>query len=1085
MRRFLSLLTMLIVCCIAASAQTRELNGEITDREGVAVPFALIRVKGTKIDTRTGVNGNYSIKVKEGDVLEISAAGFKTIETATGSLAIIKTILEKTGEFTEVVVTTAFGIKRMQRNISTNDQYISGEQLNTIRQPNINNALAGKAAGMQVRSQPAAALGRETSIRLRGESGLGGGSVIYVVNGTILPDANDINTDDIDNITVLRGPAASALFGSAAQYGAIVIDLKRAKKNQQGLGIEFNTGVQFDKVYSLAKYQNIYSGGSADGNGLNQYTWQDGQPEAWKALNGKYYYDYDANESWGPRMTGQEYIPWYAWFPGHEASFKTALLIPQPTNITDFYNAAVTFNNNISLSKVTNNASVRFSYGNLTQQGLLPGTELKRNISSVVSSFNISSKLSVGVNFTFLAQDAKGFFDDGYGGNTASLFSSSFSRDLDMNIMKDLRTLTSPTGQLVSWDHAGPTGYSPGNYLQAVNWFNPFSYLDNVQQQNRKDRLYGDVSVTYKFSNHLVFRGAYRKQQNTIVSDYRYNNLLEISASDAHNDNAYNTFNPGNKNTYRTTQMYYNRDVWEAILSYSKKTKNFTFNANAGIEVSNSVNKYYAANTNGGLIIPDLFALNNSKDDTTTIESVVKQDGKASFVRGDLGYKNYLFGEFALREDRSSTLPATRKYALVKSFGVSIVFSELTGSTISWLSFGKLRTSWAQTPVLVNSHNAYTYPGYNYVLAANNFTTNALLTTPNDVVDSITSSSQNTLKEIGIDLRFIKNRIGLSVTWYNEKQKGFPLATGFPGSYQLINTGEIDKKGVEIQFGIKPVWTRNFQWELNASWGKIINNKIVLILNDSIKQIVPLAQGYWGTGNNGKDVAYTVQEEGKEWGQVYGTAIATINGKRVIDTDPTSANYGRYITGQRKSFGSVLPDYTGGIQNTFTVFKNFVFNINIDYQVGGKFYSLSDYLMDNAGLSLRTAELNDKGIPVRDDVTAGGGVHVQGVDVNGKEVTGLYIKVPDYFKQNIVEDYVKDLTFVKLREFSLGYKIPVTQTKWGRWLQSATFSVVAKNPWLIYTKAKSFDPSEISNVQGEDAQFPAARGFGVNLKLGF
>jgi hypothetical protein len=215
---------------------------------------------------------------------------------------------------------------------------------------------------------------------------------------------------------------------------------------------------------------------------------------------------------------------------------------------------------------------------------------------------------------------------------------------------------------------------------------------------------------------------------------------------------------------------------------------------------------------------------------------------------------------------------------------------------------------------------------------------------------------------------------------------------------------------------------------------------------------------------------------------MYGGGYKRINGQPVLDGN------GLYVADANTNFGSVLPKYTGGIQNTFNVFKNFVFNVNIDYQWGGKFFSLSDMWGSYSGLTARTATLNDKGNSIRDAVVDGGGVHVFGVDGTGKPVD-YYVEAKDYYhnlvNRNVFDDFLYDLTFVKLRELSVGYKIPVSKLNVGKWIQSATFSVMARNFWLIYAKTKDFDPSEINSVYGEDGQFPGSRGFGVNLKLGF
>lgn len=260
MRKIASLFTMLMLFSVLAFSQNRTITGTVTDEKGDAVPGASVRIKNTRTGVAADNAGRFSILANTGDVLVVSGASIETIEVTVGSgntITIAAKAKATTG--TEVVVTSAYGMKRTLRNVSTNTQVVTSEQLNTIRQTNLNNALAGKVSGLQVRSQSSAKLGNAGtgSLRLRGETGFGtGGEPIYVVDGTILPNINDVNMDDIEDLTVLQGPAASAIFGPQGSRGAIVITLKKAKKNAKGIGVEVNLGAQLDRVYILPNYQN-------------------------------------------------------------------------------------------------------------------------------------------------------------------------------------------------------------------------------------------------------------------------------------------------------------------------------------------------------------------------------------------------------------------------------------------------------------------------------------------------------------------------------------------------------------------------------------------------------------------------------------------------------------------------------------------------------------------------------------------------------------------------------------------------------------------------------------------------------------
>lgn len=320
------LLTVLCFGLLSASAQDRTVTGKVTNSSGNPIPFASIKVQGSKSGVIADNNGTFSVKTKQGSVIEISSTGYAPQFVNVGAGSVYTVVLPTANQtLAEIVVTGAYNSKRTARSTSYNAQVVTSDQLNTIRQTNLNNALAGKVAGIQVSSQSSAKLGSAGSVRLRGASGIGTGeNIIYVVDGTILPNANDINMDDIDNVTVLQGPAAAAQFGSQGANGAIVLTTKKASKNQKGIGVDVSLGAQFDKAYILPNYQNSYAGGSSPE--MQKYTWQAGQPEEWKALDGKYFHNYEDDASWGPRMLGQEYIPWYAWYGGTKYSFKTARL---------------------------------------------------------------------------------------------------------------------------------------------------------------------------------------------------------------------------------------------------------------------------------------------------------------------------------------------------------------------------------------------------------------------------------------------------------------------------------------------------------------------------------------------------------------------------------------------------------------------------------------------------------------------------------------------------------------------------------------------------------------------------------------
>lgn len=1092
MRRFLTLFTMLMFCGMLASAQNRVVSGRVADENGNPVPFASVKVKGSKSGVSADANGQYTIRVKDGDILEISSSGFKTKDVPVGTQTVINTAMEKSGALTEVVVTGAFNVKRTARSTSSNVQNVTGDQLNTIRQPNINNAIAGKVAGAQVRSQSSALLGKETQVRLRGENGIfAGAGALYVVDGTIMPSGNDINTDDIEDISVLQGPAAAALFGSDGANGAIVITTKKAKRGQKGLGVEINSGIQFDQVYILPNYQNAYAGGNGlfgGGNGIGnmkQFVFDPSKhPAEWAALDGKYYPDYEDDESWGPRMVGQEYIPWYAWYPGTKYSYKTAKMTPQPNNAKDFYNTGVNRLNNIAFSKAGDNYNFRASYTNQDQRGIVPYSWLKRNTFNLTGSFDLSNRFTVAANINYLSQQSNSENDDGYSNNTTGSFNNWFHRDLDMNIIREFADYKTPEGFLSSWNHRNPDKWNSANpvaFYGAYYWFNPYSYQKNVLNYNNRERLFGDVSLTYKANNDLRFKFTYRKNDLNTNSDTRQYNALDISQATS-NLSGFNYWETLSQRAvpwggFALGNSYSRRQNFEFLATYNKKIKDFTINASAGIDILKVRSAVFTANTLGGLVIPDLFLLSNSKNNINQSNTITNSGRRSIFGQASIGFRNYLFVDGTYRRDYSST-EATGFAIDTKSFGASFVFGDLIKDKVPFLSFGKVRASIGQ---LLNSLTPYQNSSL-YAINPQQWSGNQLQFEVNTLVSPTLSGTSNTEKELGIELRFLKNRIGISATYWDRTNKDFPFNASIYGgsgySSYATNAGEVRKKGIDLQAMFVPIRTRNFEWTVNATWGRLLDNTIVEIA-PGIDRIAMPGTGFAQPGTS----AYIVSEKGEQWGQIRGIGFKRINGQPVLDAS------GFFVDEPEVNFGSTLPDFTGGVQNTFNIFKNFTVNVNIDYSVGGKFFSTSEWYGHGTGLFEATAVLNDKGNSIRDNVADGGGVHVFGVDATGKPVD-YYVNARDYFQQfsyvtGIAEPYIRDLTFVKLRELSLGYKIPVDKLGIGKVVKSATFSVVARNAWLIYRKAQAFDPSEISTVAGEEAQSPGTRGLGVNLKIGF
>ena len=1076
MKKLLQSLFLLLFIAFQAIAQERTVTGTVTDKQdGLPLPGVSVKVKGTNVGTSTSGDGKFSLRVPSGSTtLTFTFIGYTTQDVVISAGNVIKLELSPSSEtINEVVIVGVYGTKQTPRAATNNLQTVSGDKLNTIRSTNVNNALAGKVAGVQVRSQSAAALGRNTEVRLRGGNGFGtGNGTLYVVDGTILPNADDLNLDDIEEVSVLQGPAAAALLGSQGANGAIIITTKKGKSGA-GSGVTFNAGVTFEDPYVLPNYQNSYAGGAV--GSLMKYTWKGTDPVEWKALDGKYYHDYSDDTSWGPRMAGQEYIPWYAWYGGTKYSYKTTALVPQPNNARDYYNTGATFNNSVSYGTGTDKSSFKLTYNNQNTKGLIPNSDLLKNTLQLVGSYDISKKFTIASNINYVKQVLNGNINDEYSNLGSGAFNQWFHRNLDMGIMKELRGLTTPGvgGDIItSWNHFNPTSYNPNDPMAFDGnhyWYNMYSYADFEKSMNQRDRLYGNIAVTYKVNNDLRFTATYRKQQNTTFYEGKTYNILERSGSST-----------GVKGAYNTGNTYSNRENYELVGTYTKKIKSFSVDANGGLDFFNAKSNSNSANTNNGLSIPDLFTVNNGVDAPSVGNSRSQDKYRALFGRVSVGYKNFLFLDGSIRNDWFSTLPTQNNDIMSKSVGASFVFTDLLPASIkgNWLSEGKLRASWGEVP---QSLSAYSYPGAAYGVGTLKWDGNLLMSTPDQLVDESISGAVQAAKEIGLDLKFFNRRLSTSVTLWDKSEVGIPRSVSINAtsglSSILTNIGKINSRGLEVQLGLEALTLPNFRWNISATYSNLLDNEVVEISNKYGINSITAATISFGLPS-------MVHRTGQQWGELYGTGMLRNNaGVPILD-----ANGLYQVAPTPMSFGLVTPKHVGGLQNSFNLFKMFDINANIDYSIGGKFSSLSNMWGSYSGLTARTATVNDKGMSIRDDVEDGGGVRVDGVDAAGVAVI-KYVPAQTYFanfyNRKIWDPYVYDLTFVKLREVSIGYRIPVKKLGLDKYVQNASLALIARNPLIMYAKTKDFDPSEVSGSAGENSQLPGTRGLGFNLRVGF
>lgn len=1071
MKKFL--FTLIAVFCVIGFAMAQKtISGTLTSSEGEPLVGASVVVKGTTIGAVSDIDGKFSLSVPQNaQTLVISSVGYVTQDVAISNLSVIDVKMVTSSDMLDVVVVGALGIKRSEKAVTYAVQTVQAEQLNTIRQTSLNNAIAGKVAGIQVRGQSSVAFDRDATIRIRGAGSLTDKQPLYVVDGTPV-NSSEISMDDVESVSVLKGPNATAVYGQRGDAGVIIITTKRGVKGK-GIGITVNQATTWDKVYILPKYQNSYAGGASPD--LIQFNWEPGLPEAWKTLNGKFYHDYSDDASWGPRMVGQEYLPWYAWYDGTEAFGQTAKLTPQPNNIRDFYETGQSTNTNVSFSKGGDGYSVRLSLTNQAAKGLLPNSTLDKYIMAANMNFDLNQHFSLGANINYITSKINGQFDDGYSNNSSGSFNSWFHRNVDMNKVKQYRNLQTPGGILASWNHNNPGAYlnSPLDFYGGNYWYNFYTYFDQINFQGNRRRLFGDVNLTYKLNDKFKIAGFARLEQTNLTFENKLPAIVENSATQTGVRASYATGDVSGdivNNVYRPNESNY-----ELLATYTDRFMNWlSVEVNAGTNVRKNYGRRFQGSTIDGLVVPDLFTLSNSVTGANVFQDRIGKEVRSAYGRGSFGFKDMVYLEWSARNDWSSALPAGANSYFYPSVGASFVFNDLL--KFPALSYGKLRASYAKVGSDLGAYRL----GLNYGLGQNKWDGNGLMSTPNELVDPNLRPSLSASAEVGLDLRFFKNRIGLSTTYYKEQKideiLSVPVTSASGFTTKLINAGQINRSGIELQLNVVPVKTQYFSWDFTLNYAK--NKSDIIALSEGVDAIVIDGSGAFA----GTSAASVVHQVGAEWGQLRGGGFKRdANGTKVVDAN------GMFVQAPNTYFGSVLPGFTGGFLNTLT-YKGFTANINIEFQNGGKYFSLSDHWGSFSGLFERTAGTNDKGIPVREPVADGGGVRVDGVTADGKAVT-KYVDAQTYYHQfrtnRIAEEHVYDLSFIKLREVSLGYNLPLAKLGLAKYVQGATLNIVARNPFLIYAKNRDFDPSEISNIYGENGQMPGTRSLGFNVKVTF
>jgi TonB-linked SusC/RagA family outer membrane protein len=1064
---------------VVADFQQAEIIGTVADQDGTPLPGASILEKGTTNGTQSDFDGNFVISVTDANaVLVISYIGFSTREIALEGKTDLTIILQESSDSLDEVVVTALGISREKKGLGYAVQEIQGGDLNEARESNFVNSLSGKVAGVNISS--AGGVGSSSRIIIRGESSLnfGGNQPLYVIDGVPTGNAGtsnstsadygsssaEVNPADIESVTVLKGAAASALYGSRASNGVIVITTKSGKRNT-GLGVSVTTGTTLESLLRFPKFQNDF------GQGLNGMYEGSNFGASFSIYPDGIRDGYD--ESWGPRLNvgtleRQFHSPTLGGMRGGDvANPNRGEVIPTPwvaypNNMRDFFKTGNTYFNNVALSGGNDKGNFRLSYTSLDQSGTIPNNDLKRNTIALKGGYNFTDKFRADATISYVNTTSANRPETGYDRNTIMYFMNWSVRNMDLNALRDY------------WQR-GFEGTKQFQYNYGENHNNPFFYqYENTKGQD-KHRIFGNVSLNYDFTDHLSLM---LRAGTDMFNDFRPQRWA-VSTVGIENGR------------YQEVSQFYEERNYDFLLAYKNSLgKDFNYNISVGgnqlkVEGRNSFAQAPE------LLVPGVYTIANSAANIVASSSSNEKAVNSLYAFAYLDYLGTYYLDFTARNDWSSTLPASNN----SYFYPSMSFSALLNNTFKmpdWVTLAKLRLGIAQVGSDTGPYNLIDTFGFqqpwgdNYALVSGNSLKNNNLK-PENV----------TTYEIGTDVRFFNNRLGLDLTYYDTRSKdqiiGIPLAASTSYTSRVINAGEIQNKGFEVMLNATPIQIGDvFKWDLILNWSK--NEGKVIELADGITSITQSAPG-----EDASIQARVGEKMGAIWGPGYERVESgTMAGEIIIGTDGRAQ-----ITSEDIYLGNFNPDWIGSVTNSFT-YKNISLSALVDIRYGGEFISRFYNKGVGAGQLIESAEgrsarpvgqeydnpyyipgaalVGDNYVP---NSTSTDGTYSEGV--YGTDVRSFYKGQLDH----ISEAQLFDATYVKLRELRLGFTFP--DNAFGNIIKDVRLSLVGRNLFLWTPKSNiHFDPEVAVATSGgglipgfENMSLPSTKSIGVNLSLKF
>lgn len=1065
-----------------ASAQELNVSGSVTDAtDGIPLPGVNVVVKGTTNGTVTDSQGKYNLTVPNASsVLIFSFIGLVTKEVEVNGRQTID--VPMTADVTQLneVVVTALGIERKRNELPYAAQQVTGEQIAATRNSNFVNALSGKVAGLDIKTNNN--MGGSTNVVIRGYKSItGNNQALFVIDGVPVSNANnnsvlqrnggtgvdygnaaaDINPDNIASINVLKGAAATALYGSRAANGVIMITTKKGKKDS--FGVVVNSGVTvgvIDKT-TYAKYQNEYGAG-----------YNPGFYEADLGQGVGPVVQFDADASFGSRFDPNLMVyHWDALDPFSANYQQMRPWVAAKNDPSEFYETAVTSNQNITLTGGTDKTTFKLAYTRIDDKGVLPNSELKKDLINFSASYDVSDRLAVSASANYSRISGLGRYGTGYSGNNPN---QQFRQWWQVNTdIREQKEAFFRNRRNVSWNWANLQGTGRPIYSDNPYWTRYKNYANDT-----RDHYFGYATLNYKITDwvEVVGRIAF-----DATADFQEERVAVGSSGVRY------SANPTDRTSsipslYSRFNQTFTETNYDLLLNFNKKISDaVSFAGLLGSNLRRTRLNSLKATTNGGLVVPDLYSLSNSVNPLQApLEEYIKVGVDGIFANANFGYKEMIFLDLSARQDKSTTLPKDDNTYFYFSTSAGFVFSQLV--TTPWLSFGKLRLNYAEVgndPVPMSLYDVYDKP-----TAFGSIPQFSLPNTKNNL--ELVAERTKSI-EAGIEAEFFEGRAGFDFTWYqsNSFDQAIPVnltsATGYVARF--VNSGEVENKGIEISAFVTPVESSKFSWTLGLTFTRNRNEVISLysdaVTNVQLSDVINPLQG--GVTTNAA--------VGQPYGVLKGTNFVYTNGQ------PTVNSQGRYMAtaSSAEVIGNPNPDWLGGITNTIN-YKNIKLNFLIDIRHGGDIFSLDQWYGEGTGLYPITAGLNELGVPKRAPVSENGGIILPGVKEDGtpndirasnEDGNGTAFGYPNNPPRAW---YVYDGSFVKLRELALTYTLPKTWLQRLHPLKGIDISLVGRNLWIIDKNMKYTDPEETlssgNSTNGyQSGAYPAVKTYGFNVKF--